>query len=62
MDDLYYLETQGGQAFWVKVQVTGHLPTARACHSLNRVGKKLYLFGGYDGQECFNEIEIFDLA
>lgn len=38
------------------------IPMARACHSLNRVGKKFYLFGGYDGQECFNEIEIFDIS
>ncbi|CAD8053578.1 unnamed protein product [Paramecium primaurelia] len=63
LDDLYYLETQGqhGQASWYKVHPQGQIPTARACHSLNIVQKKLYLFGGYDGQECFNEIEIYDI-
>mmetsp|Transcript_28647 Transcript_28647/g.28289 ORF Transcript_28647/g.28289 Transcript_28647/m.28289 type:complete len:255 (+) Transcript_28647:353-1117(+) len=28
---------------------------------MNRVGKKLYLFGGYDGYRCFNDIDVLDL-
>lgn len=36
-------------------------PSPRACHTLSRVNDKLYLFGGYDGQKCFNDIDVFDL-
>lgn len=49
LDDLYFLETGGQRPTWYRVYPQGQIPTARACHSLNRVGKKIYLFGGYDG-------------
>jgi N-acetylneuraminic acid mutarotase len=28
---------------------------------MSRVSRKLYMFGGYDGDKCFNDIEILDL-
>ena len=28
---------------------------------MSRVGRKLYMFGGYDGEKCFNDIDILDL-
>lgn len=28
---------------------------------MSRVGRKLYMFGGYDGDKCFNDIDILDL-
>lgn len=28
---------------------------------MSRVGRKLYMFGGYDGDQCFNDIDILDL-
>ncbi|EEA05890.1 kelch motif family protein [Cryptosporidium muris RN66] len=37
-------------------------PPARACHTLSRVFNKLYLFGGYNGSHCFNDLWMFDLV
>ena len=48
-------------ALWRAPQVSGQKPSARACHTLSRVRQKLFLFGGYDGHRCFNDIEILDL-
>ncbi|XP_026193282.1 leucine-zipper-like transcriptional regulator 1 [Cyclospora cayetanensis] len=48
-------------ARWKAPQVSGQKPSARACHTLSRVRQKLFLFGGYDGHRCFNDIEILDL-
>lgn len=28
---------------------------------MSRVGRKLYMFGGYDGDKCFNDIDILDM-
>jgi leucine-zipper-like transcriptional regulator 1 len=28
---------------------------------MSRVGGKLYMFGGYDGIQCFNDVEILDI-
>jgi hypothetical protein len=46
---------------WSKPKVGGQKPSARACHTMSRVGRKLYMFGGYDGEKCFNDIDILDL-
>lgn len=48
-------------ASWRAPQVSGQKPSARACHTLSRVRQKLFLFGGYDGHHCFNDIEVLDL-
>ena len=45
----------------MKPDVYGQKPSPRACHSLNKINKKLYLFGGYDGQRCYEEMIILDL-
>lgn len=37
------------------------MPRARACHTLSRIRRKLYMFGGYDGSHCFNDIEVYDI-
>lgn len=36
------------------------MPSPRTNHSMAVFGGKLYLFGGTDGQECFNETWCFD--
>eukprot|EP00922_Rhytidocystis_sp_ex-Travisia-forbesii_P002760 GHVS01004069.1.p1 GENE.GHVS01004069.1~~GHVS01004069.1.p1 ORF type:complete len:974 (+),score=186.72 GHVS01004069.1:39-2960(+) len=46
---------------WERPSVSGVAPSPRACHSLSRVGRKLYMFGGYDGSKCFQEVEVLDL-
>jgi N-acetylneuraminic acid mutarotase len=35
------------------------VPSPRACHTMNKIGAKLYLFGGYDGTSCFNELCVY---
>ena len=71
LDDLYVLNTSS--LVWSKPKVSGQVsftfnlliffqkPSARACHTMSRVGRKLYMFGGYDGEKCFNDIDILDL-
>mmetsp|Transcript_88738 Transcript_88738/g.185549 ORF Transcript_88738/g.185549 Transcript_88738/m.185549 type:complete len:522 (-) Transcript_88738:66-1631(-) len=46
---------------WHKAQTSGTPPSARACHTLTRLAHKLYMFGGYDGTKCFNDMDIIDL-
>jgi N-acetylneuraminic acid mutarotase len=46
---------------WSRAQTSGVHPSARACHTMSRVGRKIYLFGGYNGSVCYTAIEILDL-
>lgn len=46
---------------WSRAQTSGVHPAARACHTMSRVGRKIYLCGGYNGTSCFSSIEILDL-
>ena len=46
---------------WSRAQTSGVHPSARACHTLSRVGRKIYLFGGYNGSVCYSAIEVLDL-
>lgn len=65
---MYILDTT--TLSWTKIDAKGdastlisfsqfQVPSSRACHTLNRIGPKLYLFGGYNGSKCFNEIIEF---
>ncbi|KAL5369715.1 hypothetical protein CPHLJ_3g3600 [Cryptosporidium parvum] len=49
---------------WKRVKVSNKLkkPSARACHSLTRIFGRLYLFGGFDGIQCFNDLWVYDIA
>ncbi|GIX64648.1 kelch repeat protein, putative [Babesia caballi] len=38
----------------------GKVPSKRANHTLTRVDDRFYSFGGYDGNQCFNDLECFD--
>ncbi|GFE54528.1 kelch repeat domain containing protein protein, putative [Babesia ovis] len=42
------------------VSCNGKVPSKRACHTLTRVDDRFYSFGGYDGSQCFNDLECFD--
>ncbi|CRG95774.1 leucine-zipper-like transcriptional regulator 1, putative [Plasmodium gallinaceum] len=44
----------------IKKKKFEYWPSQRACHTLNAVRNKLYLFGGFDGNNCSNNVEIFD--
>lgn len=59
-DDFDILDTK--ELVWNKVNLTTEeAPLARACHTLNRVGKKLFMIGGYDGNKCYNDVDIYDI-
>jgi leucine-zipper-like transcriptional regulator 1 len=46
---------------WTRAQTSGVHPAARACHTMSRIGRKIYLCGGYNGTSCFSAIEVLDL-
>ena len=46
----------------MKPDVYGQKPSPRACHSLNKINKKLYLFGGYDGQRCYWQLKMLSVV
>ena len=49
------------RAEWSQPMLSGAPPSARACHTTTRMGRKLYMFGGYDGTKCFNDVDVLDL-
>lgn len=63
LNDLHILDTE--RLCWVTPNVAGECPPARACHSLTHVstdfGRRLVMFGGYDGCRCFNDVDVLDL-
>jgi len=46
---------------WVQPLVTGDRPSPRACHTMSVLGAKAYMVGGYDGDRCFNDVDVLDL-
>ncbi|KAL6073584.1 Serine/threonine-protein kinase 4 [Balamuthia mandrillaris] len=40
---------------------TGSNPSARSQHSATTVGQQLFVFGGFDGTSCLNDLFILDL-
>jgi len=65
--DMHILDTSSASTgcynglTWSKGQTSGVSPPARACHTLTRLAHKLYMFGGYDGAKCFNDMDILDV-
>jgi len=65
--DMHLLDTSAvssgsyDDVVWSKAQMSGAQPSARACHTLTRLAHKLFMFGGYDGARCFNDMDIIDL-
>ncbi len=64
LPDLWCLDTEHMQ--WSQPSVSGAPPSARACHTCTlmegrRGGRKIYIFGGYNGSHCFNDLEVLDV-
>lgn len=64
LPDLWCLNTE--ELTWSQPAVSGAAPSARACHTCTlmesgRGGRKLYVFGGYNGAHCFNDLEVLDV-
>ena len=48
-------------ATWRKVTTTGATPRARHFHNCICVDNRLYVFGGYDGENWRNDVRVLDL-
>ena len=64
LPDLWCLDTEALQ--WSQPATSGVQPSARACHTCTlmesrRGGRKIYVFGGYNGSHCFNDLEVLDV-
>jgi len=46
---------------WLLANETGESPQPRYNHSANVFNKKMYIFGGWNGTEYFNDVITFDL-
>ena len=56
MNDMSYLDTENGNV-WVKPKIElGTEPSKRSNATLTAVGKRLYLFGGFDGNNYLNDL------
>lgn len=47
---------------WYTPIVTGDIPSGRSGHSACMLDRKLYIFGGWDTTQCFNDIHVLDLG
>ncbi|KAK9459920.1 uncharacterized protein V1516DRAFT_467098 [Lipomyces oligophaga] len=67
LNDLYFFDLSKSQvgepARWQAIRPLADIsPSVRANHTTTVFGGKLYLFGGTNGQECFNDTWSFDPA
>jgi N-acetylneuraminic acid mutarotase len=47
---------------WTYPVSTGSPPGARAAHSCDAIGSKLYVFGGWNGKRALNDLYVLDTA
>ena len=47
---------------WQPINITGNLPQARAYHTSNLIGSRLFIFGGRAGNKYFNDLSILNLG
>eukprot|EP00475_Leptophrys_vorax_P027820 TRINITY_DN3974_c0_g1_i2.p1 TRINITY_DN3974_c0_g1~~TRINITY_DN3974_c0_g1_i2.p1 ORF type:complete len:590 (-),score=125.46 TRINITY_DN3974_c0_g1_i2:188-1957(-) len=47
---------------WYSVSASGDIPSPRAAHSMTVIGERLYLFGGNDGINLFNDLYCFETS
>lgn len=45
---------------WYQPDVSGEPPSPRAAHTATVVGPRIYIFGGNDGQQVYNDVHYFD--
>ncbi|KYR02856.1 hypothetical protein DLAC_00326 [Tieghemostelium lacteum] len=59
LNEVYSLDTDS--LSWTLIKPTGTIPKSRGYHSSVLIGNtKIGIFGGSDGQECFDDYFIFD--
>ncbi|KAJ3281160.1 hypothetical protein HK104_000175 [Borealophlyctis nickersoniae] len=54
----------GPNLSWTKATTTGPAPSPRGYHTSTLIqgGKKVVVFGGSDGNECFSDVHVLDLT
>jgi len=64
LNDLHVLDTQSEDQrythMWYQPETSGNPPCPRAAHSCTVVGRKLFIFGGNDGANLFDDLYILD--
>lgn len=56
--DVYFLDLL--EWIWIPVSTLSDGPCGRLLHSMESVGRKLVIHGGWDGTEVFNDLWIFN--
>eukprot|EP01117_Protostelium_nocturnum_P013026 TRINITY_DN4832_c0_g1_i2.p1 TRINITY_DN4832_c0_g1~~TRINITY_DN4832_c0_g1_i2.p1 ORF type:complete len:695 (+),score=235.65 TRINITY_DN4832_c0_g1_i2:317-2401(+) len=59
LNDLWFFDTTTNK--WEPKAHKGEIPAPRWAHSVAVVGKYMYLFGGTDGNNYYNEVNVLDL-
>lgn len=60
-NDLYTFDPDPKKNSWLLANETGEAPAPRFNHTANLWNKKMYIFGGWNGKEFFNDTIIYDL-
>jgi serine/threonine protein kinase len=64
LNDLWKLTiSSDGRAIWQVIPYNPgeKVPEARAFHSMNNVGGRIVIFGGYSFKKCFDDLFVFDI-
>jgi N-acetylneuraminic acid mutarotase len=62
LDDFYEFDTNRVKWRQITSSEFHYKPPSRACHSLSVIGKKIYMYGGYDGRLSFKDIEVYNIS
>jgi protein kinase A len=54
-------DVDGDKGAWTQLQVTGMKPGARWGHSCAAVGRKIFVYGGWNGTWCLGDVLMFDI-
>src|SRR5690242_3243623 len=54
--------TPSAKRDWRKLVVKGTAPSPRYCHTAAVKNGKIYVFGGYNGSDYFNDLYTYDLT
>lgn len=61
LSDLYELHLSRQLPLWKRIDANGNIPSARADHTAVLWRDAMYVFGGFDGTHCNNELWKYDI-
>jgi len=62
VQELNVLKLGAQQMEWIKLQTTGDAPSPRGYHASVLHDSRLFVFGGFDGEKCFDELYMLELG